>query len=152
MAKVLKLRFFILTLWLGVLLCADLLVAPKLFVVIRDFFNAGELAITLFKNINLMELLFSFVLVLTSLRTKRFFILIVVVMPLISFFYLLPEMERITSLWRASEMNSVYLPPIPEDLQQAHQSLHRFMIGGEIIKIALLAIILFFDMRQPCKD
>lgn len=138
------------TLWWGLTIISDVVVAPSIFRVVENFFNAGDLAMTIFSRANSVELvLSSFTLVLAIMIMKRkgslgTLILTIVCWSVAMFYfsYLIPKIIELTELWKKAEaMGVIGIGDIP-DLQQEHQYFHRIYIILDSFKLIVLSILL----------
>jgi hypothetical protein len=133
--------------WLSGTLLVDFVVVPSVFRVVADFFNAGELAITLFSKFNLIELVISSSLVAmlalrlsqgAALRLPLLLALASWLIVMVYVFYLTPKISWLTELFRAAEAQGQSGIGTYQDIQQTHQYYHRLYIILDTVKLLLL--------------
>jgi uncharacterized membrane protein (UPF0136 family) len=139
------------SLWWGWTVLVDFFMLPAVFKTVNDFFNAGELGMTLFSQLNALELIVSSLLiVVTALKLKQskkilpFFILTLAAFSIVIFYlaFLTPKIVALTDLWREAEkLGASGIGNIP-DIQQEHQFFHKLYIRIDTVKLIILTILL----------
>jgi hypothetical protein len=136
--------------WLGATLMVDFVIVPSVFRIINDFFNAGELGITLFSKFNLVEMVISTTLVTitayllsrgVALHAPLLLAVLAWIIVMVYVFYLTPKLSHLTELFYQSELTGEMAQGGYPDIQQAHQYFHRVYIILDSIKILLLALL-----------
>ena len=150
-----KFILVLISIWWGWTVIIDFAVVPTVFKVINDFFNAGELGLSLFSKLNNLEFIFSGLLValgfyeLKSNKTGKLqlvFILTAFLIVLTYFFYLTPKLTSLTELWKqADAVNSVSVAGII-DIQQEHQLYHKIYVTLDTLKLLLLSSLLGLNL------
>ena len=150
-----KFILVLISIWWGWTVIIDFAVVPTVFKVINDFFNAGELGISLFSKLNNLELIFSALLVavgvyeLKSLKVGKLQLVLIstaFLIVLTYFFYLTPKLTSLTELWKkADAVNSVSVAGIT-DIQQEHQFYHKIYVTLDTIKLLLLSSLLGLNL------
>ena len=147
------------SIWWGLTFFADLMIAPAIFQVVDNFFNAGELAMTLFSRLNSIEVILSS-LVLTLLilifrRKPSIFLLASGIVcwsfAIFYFAYLIPKIVSLTELWKqADKMGVIGIGDI-SDIQQEHQKFHKVYVGMDVVKLLLLSFMMIFGIVKQEK-
>lgn len=138
----------LLSFWMGWTVLVDFIVAPGVFRNIEKFFEAGDLAVYLFRRLNYLEVVVaSFVLgVLTFIFRKNrkalpLYIAGIVVtgIALTYFSWLIPKIDELTQLWKLSEAGQGIAVA---DIQQEHQFYHRVYVIMDTVKILILLFMM----------
>ena len=137
----------LISLWLGWTVLTDFFIVPKVFAVIKDFFNAGELGIVVFSRLNILEVITGSALVsltaIMTLKEKKNLIYLIFSVALLAialtyFAYLSPKIQELTELWKkADQLGSMSIAGI-DDIQQEHQKYHRLYVSIDTAKLILL--------------
>lgn len=147
------------SIWWAITLMADIFVAPTIFRVIENFFNAGDLAMALFSKVNSLEMVLSTVvlilLVLIHRQNKNLLLLAAGIVcwsfALFYFSFLIPKIVTLAELWKkAEEMGVMGIGDVP-DIQQAHQYYHRIYVGMDSVKLLLLSGMMIFGIVRSEK-
>lgn len=143
----------IVSMWWGWTVLVDFFVIRTVFANIDNFFQAGNLGITVFSKLNNLEVIVSSALVgvLSFQMTKNKKVLPLLMMSIVAwiiamtyFAYLTPKIAYLTDLWAQSDATgSVAAGSIP-DIQQEHQFYHRLYIGIDTFKLLLLSVMILF--------
>ncbi len=145
----------LLSFWMGWTMLVDFIVAPGVFRNIENFFEAGDLAIYLFRILNYLEVVVaSFVLgILTFIFRKNrkaipLFISAIIVtgIALTYFSWLIPKIDELTQVWKLSEAGKVIAVA---DIQLEHQFFHRVYVIMDTVK---LLVLLFMMVSAVGKD
>ncbi len=136
--------------WWSLTAFADLMMAPSIFRVVENFFNAGDLAMSLFTRFNNLEIVISTAfLILCALIYRRRGTKVVLILGIISwaialfyFIYLIPKIVDLTELWKKAESMGVVGIENIEDVQKEHQLFHRIYIIVDSIKLLILSFLL----------
>lgn len=156
-----KLVLILTCIWLSWTVLIDFVVVPTVFSVINDFFNAGELGISLFSKLNLLEVvLSSLLIVILALSLKqsgkgKIQLALACSSWLIVMFYfsfLTSKITFLTGLWKEAELTNQMGIANINDLQQEHQFYHRIYVGLDSLKLLILTFILgisFFKKEAP---
>lgn len=147
------------SIWLAWTVMVDLVVAPSIFRVIEDFFNAGDLAMVLFSKLNNLELILSSCLLLTTIamfrqnRIKFVLILVSLITLLVIFYfsYLTPKIIFLTQLWKKAEIMGVIGIDDVSDIQLEHQYFHKVYITLDSVKLIILATLLGYGIIKKEK-
>lgn len=147
----------LLSFWLGWSILTDFVVVPTTFKTIHDFFNAGELGMGLFMQLNCLEFvvgcsLFSLFAIEISKKHKLYvtFSLLLICLTIVStyLFYLTPKLIHLTQLWKSADTQGLALIKNIGDIQQEHQFFHQIYIKLDTLKIFLLSCITFLHIRS----
>ena len=146
-----KIVLVLVSLWWGWTALIDFAVVPTVFSVINDFFNAGELGISLFTKFNLLEVVLSSLLIAVlsfhSKKTGKGIIQLALacsawIIVMFYFTYLTPKISSLATLWKQAELvNKMGIAGI-NDIQQEHQFYHRIYVGLDSLKLLILSSIL----------
>lgn len=146
--------------WWGWTVLVDFFVVRTVFSVISNFWEAGELGITVFSKLNHLEVIVStFLVALLGLQTKRkkealpllLLALVTWAITLFYFSYLIPKIVFLTDLWEKSDlMGTSSIAGIP-DIQQEHQFFHRIYIWTDTVKLLVLTSIMAIGIKQQEK-
>jgi hypothetical protein len=146
-----KIVLVLVSLWWGWTTLIDFAVVPTVFSVINDFFNAGELGISLFTKLNLLEVVLSSLLIAVlsfySKKTGKGIIQLALacsawIIVMFYFTYLTPKISSLATLWKQAELvNKMGIAGI-KDIQQEHQFYHRIYVGLDSLKLLILSFIL----------
>ncbi len=129
---------------------ADFLIAPSIFAVIENFFNAGDLALLIFSKVTFIEAILASIFLALMItfhhKNKQAFALTLTVLCwVIAVFYvsyLIPKILNVTEVWKkAEEMGVVGIGDI-KDAQQEHQFFHRIYIVLDSIKLIFLSTLI----------
>jgi uncharacterized membrane protein len=123
--------------------------------VINDFFNAGELGMSLFKKFNVLELLFVLPLLVFEWRAKNkvtsvgVFIAGIIILVYIT--YLTPKIEELSIWWKEADSQGIMGINGVKDIQQEHQFFHRLYVTLDTVKLLILSSVLGFKLfrRTP---
>lgn len=137
------------SIWWGWTILTDFFVVPSVFRIVPDFFVAGELGMTLFKKLNLLEMIVAILVVSLSAISPRSKILLVITSLLMAiaityFFYLTPKMQTLTEWWKEAEGLGITSIHGIDDIQLEHQKYHRFYVWIDAVKLLLLTSGLSF--------
>jgi len=146
---------FSFSIWWGWTVLTDFFVVPSVFRNIPDFFQAGDLGITLFKKLNYLE--FPLSILILALGFRKFpkpLVIISAVLVLITatyLFYLTPQIELLTELWKEADRAGVSAVNGIADIQQEHQKFHRLYVSIDSVKLLLLTSVLGYLIfkREP---
>ncbi len=149
----------LISLWLGWTILVDFFVAPTIFRVIEDFFNAGELGMALFSKLNNLELILSsilmFITVMIYRRSGNKVILILVslvtLLIILYFSYLTPKIIYLTELWKKADGMGVIGIEDISDIQLEHQFYHKLYIALDTLKLIILATLLGYSVVKKEK-
>ena len=147
-----KLAFLLIGLWWGSTALIDFIVVPTIFSVINDFFNAGELGMTLFKKLNFLELFFAISILVLEWRSRRKVLLLalfsVAAIVIFYFTYLTPKIGQLSSWWKEAEAQGLLGIHGISDIQQEHQFFHRFYVSLDACKFLILSAVLGFKIIE----
>lgn len=138
---------FLSAIWWGWTILVDLLIIPTVFRTLSDFFEAGNLGISVFSKLNNLEIVTSSFLLsllcLHTLRSRKAIIALIISMLLwmiamTYFAWLTPKIIEMTELWKKAEQTGATGAPGFPDIQQAHQLYHNLYIKMDMLKLALL--------------
>lgn len=112
--RIRSLLIFSFSIWWGWTVLTDFFVVPSVFKMVPDFFTAGELGMTLFRKLNLLELPLPIFILALSLVPKRSKFLIslaplLLIIASLYFFYLTPKIQILTDWWKEAESLGVSL-------------------------------------------
>lgn len=147
---------FSISIWWGWTVLTDFFIVPSVFRIVPDFFVAGELGLTVFSRLNLLELPLSLLILGLTILPKRSKFLIslscfLVVIAGTYFFYLTPKIQTLTIWWKEAESQGLSGLHGIDDLQLEHQKFHKLYVSIDSIKLLLLTSGLGFLIfkREP---
>jgi hypothetical protein len=131
------------SIWWGWTVLTDFFIVPSVFKMVPDFFTAGELGMTLFRKLNLLELVLAIFILALSLMPKRSKFLIslsplLLIIASVYFFYLTPKIQTLTDWWKEAESLGVSSLHGIADIQQEHQKFHKLYVSIDAVKLLLL--------------
>jgi hypothetical protein len=145
------------SLWWGWTVLVDMFIVPAVFGHIDEFFKAGELGITVFSQLNSLEIIVSSVLVgilafQCRLNKNAWKLLgpglICWIIAVTYFAYLTPKITELTALWKQADlMGLTSVAGIP-DIQQEHQYFHDLYVSIDTVKLGLLTIMLILGILR----
>jgi hypothetical protein len=150
--------FWLASSWWMMTIVADLIVAPAIFRVVENFFNAGDLAMLLFSKITVVEMIVaSLVLALSVMihKSQKSTSLLIIfsicwVLTLFYVFYLIPKIVDVAEVWKKSDSLGLAGMGDIKDAQQEHQFFHRMFIVLDGLKLSLLSMALGLRIfRKP---
>jgi hypothetical protein len=136
--------------WLALVLFVDFALTRTIFSEIHNFFEAGRLAIALFKKFNFIECILAFSLVtLNSLLLKQkktstislLLTFLLLGISLIGTYSLTPKIASITATWEYAESMGT-LGDASQDIQNLHSQYHQYYIALDSLKIILLFFLI----------
>lgn len=155
-----SLFLILVSLWWGWTVLVDIFIIPTVFKTIDQFFQAGDLGVAVFSNLNKLEVvlgsvlvgLFSYQITKNKKALLLFVLSILVWLIVMTYFsFLTPKLIRLTELWKKTDiMGLTGLAGIP-DVQQAHQSYHNLYISLDIVKLLLLSAMLVIGVTKEEK-
>lgn len=111
---------------------------------------------TVFKKLNILEMIISLIIFGLSLVPKRsrLFIATSVILVIIAqsyYFYLTPKIQILTEWWKEAESLGLISIHGVADIQQEHQKFHRLYVSIDSTKLLLLTMSLGFLIfkREP---
>jgi hypothetical protein len=150
-----RFALFLISIWWGWTILTDFFVVPTVFKTINDFFNAGELGVTLFGKLNSLEAIVGVGLValnIVGLKQKKIskwsFLLSGLCFLIVSFyfFYLTPKLSYLSVLWQKAEATGTQAISGIVDIQQEHQFYHQLYIKLDSVKLLMLSSLLFLNI------
>ena len=152
------LSLIFLSMWIACTGLVDFVVVRTLFAEIEDFFEAGKVGLSLFRQLNNWEIFFSFSLLLINLpffyqRKENIIFFLCLFLVLLIFFYvffLTPELSRLSFLWQEVEEGRLSLPG--RDIQQEHQFYHQLYIALDTLKLTVLFLLGFFMIKKILRE
>ncbi len=144
-----SLLLVIFSIWWGWTVLTDFFVVPSVFRIVPDFFVAGELGMTLFNKLNLLELILATMLLSLGAISPRSKILLAISLLLVTivttyYFYLTPKIQTLTEWWKEAEGLGIISIHGINDIQQEHQTYHRLYVWIDAVKLLLLTSGLSF--------
>ena len=156
-----SLILILISVWLGWTVIVDFFVVPTVFRTIDDFFKAGELGMSLFSQLNKLELLVSsLIIVLSVMQVRRnpaskpliFFAFTSWAIVMFYFSFLTPKIISLTELWMASDSETMKMGSgLKMDIQQEHQFYHELYRKLDAFKLILLTVFLAMSVKKSDK-
>ena len=141
----------LLSMWWGWTVLVDFFIVPAVFQIVDNFFQAGELGIAVFSNLNRLEIITASLLTgilsvsVIKNRGHLFLFLMSIILWAISMTYiayLTPKLIELTALWKNADLTGQINIPGQPDIQQTHQFFHRCYIITDTFKLCLISIML----------
>jgi hypothetical protein len=133
---------------MGWTVLVDFVVVPAVFRNIEKFFEAGDLGIYLFTELNYLEVVVASAVVMVMVfifrRNRKalpLFIssLLVMAIAFTYFTWLIPKIDYLTHLWKLSETGHTI---IVSDIQLEHQFYHRVYVILDTVKVLILLFMM----------
>jgi hypothetical protein len=148
------------SLWWGWTVLVDMFVVRTIFSTIDDFFAAGDLGMSIFTQLNNLELVIGSVMIVVLVFESKsnnkildFFILSLICWMMIIFYfsYLTPKLIELSTLWKQSHLLGISNAGSIKDIQQEHQFYHRLYMKLDSLKLFILTVLLFLSIWKQEK-